>query len=280
MESDIIDIDDSFNGYSTNLFCVPDHYMDSISGVLIPHGLIQERVKKIARDILKDVLDENYACAEDPSKNICLDAENLTLTKEQEEFTILDLLSEDQNCFDDLLDISETSLGEEKVPKRSSVILENTWKEDSSMKLLQPLIHVKSFARQSFKKESLHFLCILKAQASQVEILRRMNYPSVKGGYKFFLDLLDQVNKFNASRSKTSIQVNVDFIRVGRGIHQNDIVIEGIDNIESLRESNVVIVEDVVDTGSTMNQLVNKLNMFSPKRILIACLLKKRRPDY
>ena len=64
--NDIIDIPDSFNGYSTNSFCVPDHYMDSISGVLIPHGLIQERVKKIARDILKDVLDENYECAEDP----------------------------------------------------------------------------------------------------------------------------------------------------------------------------------------------------------------------
>ena len=54
------------------------------------------------------------------------------------------------------------------------------------------------------------------------------------------------------------------------------IVIEGIDNIESLRDSNIVIVEDVVDTGRTMNQLVKKLNMFSPKRILIACLLKKR----
>ena len=206
--NDIIDIPDSFNGYSTNSFCVPDHYMDSISGVLIPHGLIQERVKKIARDILKDVLDENYECAEDPSKNICLDAENLTLTKEQEEITILDLLNDDKDCFDDLLDISESSFEESKVPERSSDIQENSWKEDAPMKLIQPLIHVKSFAKQSsIKKESLHFLCILKAQASHMEVLRRMNYPSVKGGYKFFLDLLDQVNKFNASRSKTSIQV-------------------------------------------------------------------------
>ena len=105
-------------------------------------------------------------------------------------------------------------------------------------------------------------------------MLKRLNCPSIKGGYKFFLDLLDQVNKFNASRSRTSVQVKVDFICLEN--HHNDLVIEGIDNLEVVREANVVIVEDVVDTGRIMRKLVAKLEQFHPKRILIACLLRKR----
>ena len=35
------------------------HYVDAVSSVLIPHGVIQERVKKMARNILEDVLQVN-----------------------------------------------------------------------------------------------------------------------------------------------------------------------------------------------------------------------------
>lgn len=115
-------------------------------------------------------------------------------------------------------------------------------------------------------------------------MLRRLNCPSIKGGYKFFIDLLDQVNKFNASRSCTSVQVKVDFICLES--HKDNLVIEGIENLEVVRGANVVIVEDVVDTGRIMRKLVARLEQFHPKRILIACLLRKRsnvqcyRPHY
>ena len=149
---------------------------------------------------------------------------------------------------------------------------------------LPPTINVKSFAKQSVKKESIHFLCIIKTQLAHIQMLKRLNCPSIKGGYKFFLDLMDQVNKFNASRSRTSVQVKVDFICLES--RHDKLVIEGIENLEVVREANVVIVEDVVDTGRIMRKLVARLEQFHPKRILIACLLRKRsnvlcyRPHY
>jgi len=149
------------------------------------------------------------------------------------------------------------------------------------------VIGVKSFANVSTlakRKEKVHFLCILKAQTAYVEMLKRINCPSVKGGYKFFLDLLDHVNKLNSGRDRTSVQVALDFIRVEVG--NSGIVIQGIEDLSVMKNSNIVIVEEIVDTGKTMAKLVAKLSEYAPKKILIACLLRKRcrvpcyNPDY
>ena len=110
MASDnFVDIPDDFPGYDISHFCIPGHYLDSVTGVLIPHGLIQERVRKMAKDILKDILDETTV-TDDPTANICLDAESLTLTREQEMITIMDLLSDEKDTFDDLINISSEAV--------------------------------------------------------------------------------------------------------------------------------------------------------------------------
>ena len=95
-----MDIPDLFPGHSKDLFCIPAHYYHSISEVLIPYGIIQDRVRKIARNILKTILEEEDS-AEDSTRNICLDAESLILTKEEEEVTILDLMTDEKNNFED-----------------------------------------------------------------------------------------------------------------------------------------------------------------------------------
>lgn len=354
---DFVNIPDDFPGHSKELFCVPSHYMDSISSVLIPHGIIQERIKKIARDILKDVLKENEA-VRDPTENICLDDNNSIFTKQEETETILDLINDEKNTFTDLMKMA----GDEDYPQLSNNCFKKSkgnWQtpypdeiqyldsyspgmdidplatsSDFSYNLdlhsilddhefprlqvdrpsifssvgnapaspmtinfndvystdtievspRQTTIGVKSFAKVKTKKESVHFLCILKAQTPFVEILKKLNCPSVKGGYKFFLDLLDHVNRLNSSRSKTSIQVALDFIKVDSC--GNSVTIDGIDDLNVLKDSNIVIVEDIVDTGKTMTKLVAKLHEYSPKKILIACLMRKRSrvqcytPDY
>merc|ERR1712218_468271 len=147
-------------------------------------------------------------------------------------------------------------------------------------------INIRSFATfQHQRRESIHLICILKTNRSYLQLLQRIKCPSAKGGYKFFLDLLNYINNFNANQARRSIQIRVDFIKVeeaGRG----SISIEGFENINFIRDSNVVIVEDVVDTGRIMGQLVSELEKYYPKRILIACLLQKRcrvesyRPHY
>jgi hypoxanthine phosphoribosyltransferase len=167
----IINIPDDYDGYNTDLFCIPKHYEDSVGNVLIPHGMIQDRIQKIARDIFFDMLKEG--------------------------------------------------------------------------------------------REPLHTICVLK------------------GGYKFFSDLLDRVNSLNSNSSEASVQVSVDFIRLKS--YENDqssgeIKIIGLDRLDSLEGKNVLIVEDIIDTGKTMSKLLNTLSKYNPKSVKVACLLRKRTP--
>ncbi|XP_070211611.1 hypoxanthine-guanine phosphoribosyltransferase-like isoform X2 [Littorina saxatilis] len=122
-----------------------------------------------------------------------------------------------------------------------------------------------------FKHEAIVALCVLK------------------GGYKFFTDLLDKIKLINRN-SGHSVPLSVDFIRLKS--YQNDkstgsIEVIGGDDLESLRGKNVLVVEDIVDTGKTMQQLLNLLHAVNPKCVRVASLLVKRtprstgyRPDY
>ena len=51
-----INIPDDHLGYKTSLFCIPNLYEDSVGNVLIPNGMIQDRIEKLARDALYDML--------------------------------------------------------------------------------------------------------------------------------------------------------------------------------------------------------------------------------
>merc|ERR1711935_374607 len=51
-----LNIPDDYEGYDTNLFCIPNHYEDSIANVMIPYGLIMDRIEKLARDCFYDML--------------------------------------------------------------------------------------------------------------------------------------------------------------------------------------------------------------------------------
>ena len=51
-----INIPDSFEGYNTELFCIPSHYADLVDKVLIPVGMVQDRVEKLAADIFSDMM--------------------------------------------------------------------------------------------------------------------------------------------------------------------------------------------------------------------------------
>merc|ERR1712098_374366 len=57
-----------------------------------------------------------------------------------------------------------------------------------------------------------------------------------------------------------------------------EINIIGLDRLDSLAGKNVLIVEDIIDTGRTMTKLLNTLAKFCPKSVKTACLLRKRTP--
>ena len=112
---------------------------------------------------------------------------------------------------------------------------------------------------------------------------------------------LVKVNKFNSTRSLTSIQVALDFIKIETRA-SGSVGIQGIQDVRKLYGANIVIVEDIVDTGRTMvkvlklvaqmiqqghlhkslllyplsSKVLASLKKFQPKQVLIACLLRKR----
>ena len=56
---DCLYIPDDFEGYSPSMFNVPRHYENYIGDILIPVGLIKDRIEKLAGDIFEDLNSQN-----------------------------------------------------------------------------------------------------------------------------------------------------------------------------------------------------------------------------
>jgi hypoxanthine phosphoribosyltransferase len=112
---------------------------------------------------------------------------------------------------------------------------------------------VKALARQierDCKGEPLHLVCILK------------------GACIFLADLLRELR----------VPVSVDFIAVssyGKGSLPSGEVRITKDLDQSIEGMNVIIVEDILDTGLTLNYLYRILQSRKPKSLKIAALLDK-----
>ena len=51
-----------------------------------------------------------------------------------------------------------------------------------------------------------------------------------------------------------------------------------MDDLNVLKGKNILIVEDIIDTGRTMKRLLAELAKYEPKSMTVACLLRKRTP--
>ena len=102
-----------------------------------------------------------------------------------------------------------------------------------------------------YKNQEITFICILK------------------GSMYFFVDLTKQVN----------LDSIVEVISVSSYEGENSTgkikLLLGLKS--SIKDKNVIIVEDIIDTGKTLTYLVNYLNKLNPKSLKICTLLSK--PD-
>uniref|UniRef100_A0ABK0M5X8 Hypoxanthine phosphoribosyltransferase n=3 Tax=Rattus norvegicus TaxID=10116 RepID=A0ABK0M5X8_RAT len=167
---------DNWPGYDLDLFTYPQHYYGDLECVLIPHGIIVDRIERLAKDIMKDI------------------------------------------GYHDIL-----------------------------------------------------VLCVLK------------------GGYKFCADLVEHLKNISRN-SDRFVSMKVDFIRLKS--YKNDrsmgeMQIIGGEDLSTLAGKNVLIVEDVVGTGRTMEALLSSIEKYKPNMVKVASLLVKRtarsdsfRPDY
>lgn len=116
---------------------------------------------------------------------------------------------------------------------------------------------------EGFGAESMTVLCILK------------------GGYRFCQDLMHYINSLNRNSGR-SIQMGLDFLRLKSYSNEQsvgEVKVIGSDNLENLKGKNVLVVEDIIDTGKTMKKLLSILDKYAPKSVKVASLLLKRRPD-
>uniref|UniRef100_A0A7E4ZUJ7 Hypoxanthine phosphoribosyltransferase n=1 Tax=Panagrellus redivivus TaxID=6233 RepID=A0A7E4ZUJ7_PANRE len=98
----------------------------------------------------------------------------------------------------------------------------------------------------------------------------------LKGSYRFFTTLADELS---VARHQCKSAIKVDFIRTKSyedTASSGKVQIIGLTNQDELKGQNVLIVEDIVDSGLTMSRLVHTLQDLGAKQVWTSVLLSKR----
>jgi hypoxanthine phosphoribosyltransferase len=121
----------------------------------------------------------------------------------------------------------------------------------------------------------------------------------LKGGYRFFSDLVSKIQNENrfvlnfvnelciigsffSLRNDRSLPMSLEFIRTRSYIndHSSDhLEIIGLSDLNGLKNKDILIIEDMIDTGVTMVALKKELEKYHPKTIHVVSLFTKRRED-
>ena len=76
--------------------------------------------------------------------------------------------------------------------------------------------------------------------------------------------------------------MSLEFIRTRSYLNDqatDHLEIMGMSDLEKLKNKDILIVEDIIDTGSTMVALKKELEKYQPKSIHVVSLFTKRRKD-
>lgn len=107
--------------------------------------------------------------------------------------------------------------------------------------------------RQAFKGEPVEALCILK------------------GGCVFFSDLVRAIG--------TDVSCNFISLSSYQGTQSTGQISLDMDVLTTVRGKNILIVEDIVDTGRSMSFLLDYLQLRKAKKVALASLLYKKPPN-
>ncbi|KAJ2504581.1 hypothetical protein H4217_009377, partial [Coemansia sp. RSA 1939] len=103
----------------------------------------------------------------------------------------------------------------------------------------------------------------------------------LKGGHQFFSDLITYMKKALNKQGKT-LPMTLEFIRVKS--YENDKSTGKVQvsmtekELQDLKGKNLLLVEDIIDTGNTMRKLLETLAKYEPKSVKVASLLLKKTP--
>ena len=103
----------------------------------------------------------------------------------------------------------------------------------------------------------------------------------LKGAHVFFAHLTDCLKRLKTPKGD-SIPLSFEFIKVKS--YENDHSTGQIrislteEDLISFKGKDLLIVEDIIDTGSTMAALISTLKKYEPARIRVVSLLLKKNP--
>ncbi len=116
----------------------------------------------------------------------------------------------------------------------------------------------------------------------------REDYPTstphllvvLKGGSEFAVDLTRTLRRLHSFSEQRHLPFTVDYVRV-KSYSGTDstgkVTITGID-LRSLAGRDVIVLEDIIDTGLTMRSLLPELAKHGPTSVRVGALLEKRTP--
>lgn len=114
----------------------------------------------------------------------------------------------------------------------------------------------------------------------------REDYPTstphllvvLKGGSEFAVDLTRTLRRLHSFSEARHLPFTVDYVRVKSysGTESTGkVAITGID-LRSLAGRDVIVLEDIIDTGLTMTALLPELAQYGPASVRVGALLEKR----
>uniref|UniRef100_A0AC35TGI4 Hypoxanthine phosphoribosyltransferase n=1 Tax=Rhabditophanes sp. KR3021 TaxID=114890 RepID=A0AC35TGI4_9BILA len=98
----------------------------------------------------------------------------------------------------------------------------------------------------------------------------------LKGSYKFFTTLLDELT---VARTLCKSPISIEFIRAKSycdTVSTGHLQLIGLESMDELKGQNVVIVEDIVDSGLTMDSLIKTIKDHGANQVWTSILLSKR----
>ncbi|MFO8236268.1 MAG: hypoxanthine phosphoribosyltransferase [Bacteroidales bacterium] len=117
-----------------------------------------------------------------------------------------------------------------------------------------------------------------KIQSAIKQIADQMHKDLAEESMPLFLGILNGAFMFLSDLFKEiSIDCEVSFVKLAsyQGTNSTGDVKQLIGLNENLSGRNVIIVEDIVDTGLTINKLIKQVKSYDPKTLRVATLLFK-----
>ncbi|KAI9203264.1 phosphoribosyltransferase-like protein [Polychytrium aggregatum] len=103
----------------------------------------------------------------------------------------------------------------------------------------------------------------------------------LKGAHVFFAHLMEDLKKLRRPNGE-SIPLSFEFIKVKSYINEQstgDVKISlSEEDMQGFKGKDLLIVEDIIDTGNTMVALIKKLKNYEPASIRVVSLLLKKTP--